>query len=52
MDNESKADEERRHRLEVESLVAQLRAIDDIMSPQDFYLTKAMPLSQRNLAET
>ena len=31
MDNESKADEERRHRLEVESLVAQLRAIDDIM---------------------
>ena len=31
MDNESKADEERRHRLEVESIVAQLRAIDDIM---------------------
>ena len=31
MDNESKADEERRHQLEVESLVAQLRAIDDIM---------------------
>ena len=31
MNNESKADEERRHRLEVESLVAQLRAIDDIM---------------------
>ena len=31
MDNESKADEERRHRLEVESLVARLRAIDDIM---------------------
>ena len=31
MNNESKADEERRHRLEVESIVAQLRAIDDIM---------------------
>ena len=31
MNNESKADEERRHRLEVEALVAQLRAIDDIM---------------------
>ncbi len=31
MNNESKADEERRHQLEVESLVAQLRAIDDIM---------------------
>ena len=31
MDNESKADEERRHRLEVESIVARLRAIDDIM---------------------
>ncbi len=31
MDNESKADEERRHQLEVEALVAQLRAIDDIM---------------------
>ena len=31
MDNESKADEERRHQLEVESLVAQLRVIDDIM---------------------
>ena len=31
MDNESKENEERRHRLEVESIVAQLRAIDDIM---------------------
>ena len=31
MDDESKADEERRHRLEVESIVARLRAIDDIM---------------------
>ena len=31
MNNESKADEERRHRLEVESIVARLRAIDDIM---------------------
>ena len=31
MNDESKADEERRHRLEVESIVAQLRAIDDIM---------------------
>ena len=31
MNNESKADEERRHQLEVESIVAQLRAIDDIM---------------------
>ena len=31
MDNESKENEERRHQLEVESLVAQLRAIDDIM---------------------
>ena len=31
MNNERKADEERRHQLEVESLVAQLRAIDDIM---------------------
>ena len=31
MNNESKADEERRHQLEVESLVAQLRGIDDIM---------------------
>ena len=31
MDNESKADEERRHRLEVESIVARLRAIDGIM---------------------
>ena len=31
MNDESKADEERRHRLEVESIVARLRAIDDIM---------------------
>ena len=31
MNDESRADEERRHRLEVESIVAQLRAIDDIM---------------------
>ena len=31
MDNESKENEERRHRLEVEALVARLRAIDDIM---------------------
>ena len=31
MDNESKENEERRHQLEVESIVAQLRAIDDIM---------------------
>ena len=31
MDNESKENEERRHRIEVESIVAQLRAIDDIM---------------------